>query len=474
MGMKEIEVVSINDLLQEVDSATVPHERQVVEAVISIWKEDPSTESLGIAKLHSIVKQRHANWSLSEKRVKSLLKKFGLSPNSENEQYSYAKDITSEKTPGLTLPDSVNLVMTSKRGKGLFARMNILKGEVIWEEAPLFLVPLLAHAELINSGRACAYCGKLVNEPSRTLAGLSVLRGLDCNICQEIWCSLQCKNLNTLKHAATKHGSRATRKIIDVEAYERLVHYCIKEQWNALYSITEIFADILLDKDGLKEEQFKAMARVSQKVRYKALSSSAGAFDSLQGGAMFVEEQQELLWEKGYDLFCEVFPTASESKSITFDEFLFMLGTYNINNLDSSVYLIQSHMNHNCGPNTSVETSVKRSEGLKVVAKSDIKVGEELTTSYVNPGHAIKQRQRELRVNWGFLCKCSKCKADLSEQHRRKSSGAAGTKDRAEIKNMLELTSRELGDQVELEIPLDFNGERRKSVRFDDKVVKVT
>ena len=87
-----------------------------------------------------------------------------------------------------------------------------------------------------------------------------------------------------------------------------LQDYCLEEQWNALYAITLIYANCITDKLGVKQKQFDAMARVSQDVRYKALSSSAGTFDSLNGGALFVQEQQEHLWKIGYEKFLRVFP----------------------------------------------------------------------------------------------------------------------------------------------------------------------
>ncbi|GEQ67936.1 hypothetical protein JCM33374_g1602 [Metschnikowia sp. JCM 33374] len=469
----KIEVVQINDSQVEEEKEMVPHERQVVDAVIALWKEDSSTESLGAGKLYSLVKQKHPKWCLSEKRLKTLLKKFGLLPAADTTQFTYANEITSQVTPDITLPEKVNLIMTSKRGKGLFAKKALSKGELIWEETPLFLVPSLAHYELILSGKACTNCGKMGNDTSRSMSGTIVLRGLDCNVCPEIWCSSTCKQTNQVTHSSLKHGGRATRRIIDPEAFHILTEYCIKEQWNALYAITLIFAETLLDKTGTKGRQFKAMARVSQKVRYKALNSSAGAFDSMQGGALFVEEQQEKLWEQGFQLFSNVFPAVSPQE-LHYDEFLHMMGTYNINNLDSSIFLTQSHLNHNCDPNTSVDTAVKKYEGLKVYASRDIKSGEELTTTYVNPSHTVQQRQRELRVNWGFICKCQKCKDDLNTQQRRKSSTSSSQKERSEIKKLLEKTGKELGNDKELEIPLDYNGERRKSVRFDEKVVKVT
>lgn len=473
MPASKIELVAINDAISELDQVVIPHERQVVDAVVTLWKEDPSTESLGGAKLHALVKKKHPNWQVSEKRVKALLKQYGLAASGDQTPFTYAKDITSLPTPNVTFPDCVNLVMTSKRGKGLYAKKSLKKGELLWEEGPLFMVPLLTHYSLILTGKACTHCGKLCNGTSK--AGETVLRGLDCSVCPEIWCSSKCKLLDRDIHAALKHGSRATHKLIDVTAFANLTEFCIKEQWNALYAISMIYAFIILDKTGYKGEQFRAMARVSQKIRYKALNSSAGAFDSLLGGALFVEEQQEKLWDDGYLYFRNAFPQAANSVNI--EEFLHMMGTYNINNLDLSVFLFQLHLNHNCAPNCEVETAMRKYEGLKVIASRDISAGEELTTSYVNPSHTVQQRQRELRVNWGFLCKCQKCKDDEKTQRRRKSSVASNTKDKAEIRKMLGATDTSdsaIASDGECEIPFDYNGERRKSVRFDEMVVKVT
>ncbi|CUM56405.1 putative protein lysine methyltransferase SET5 [Debaryomyces fabryi] len=478
----KLEVVDINDYKAESKEPIVPHERQIVDDVIAIWKQDPSTETLGISKLHALVKDRHQNWSVSEKRVKTLLKSFGLlTNNASNQQFTYVNEIKSLDTPDIDLPEKVHIVMTAKRGKGLYAKNKIAKGDLIWEETQLFYIPPLANVNLIKGGKACSYCGKLLTQSSSN-AGISVLKGLDCNVCSENWCSQTCKKIDFQLHGMLKHNlynpkpSGGSKKLINANAFLELQDYCLKEQWNALYAITIIYANIITDKSGIKGKQFKAMARVSQDVRYKALNSSAGAFDNLQGGALFVEEQQERLWKEGYTMFRNVFPKSEESGDITYQEFMYMMGTYNINNLDSCIYLTQSHLNHNCDPNTSVETSTTvRTDGLKVFAARDIRAGEELTTTYVNPAYTVQQRQRELRVNWGFKCGCQKCKDDLKCQQRRKSSSTPAAKESKGIREMLIDTKKEIGDEeIELEIPSHHDGERRKSVRFDEKVIAVS
>ncbi|KAK6465484.1 hypothetical protein DFJ63DRAFT_22562 [Scheffersomyces coipomensis] len=472
---KKIEVISINDADNDEDplssSPIVPHERQIVDGVIAIWKQDPSTESLGIGKLHAILKDQHPSWSVSEKRVKSLLKKFGLTPNTNNEQFTYANDIKSELTEDIDLPSNIQIIMTTKRGKGIYAKHKIAKGELIWSEDPLFFIPPLANINLVRSAKACSCCGKALKS---TRSG-HVLKALDCNDCPEVWCSPYCKKIDVNLHGLLKHNHKS--KLVDSEAFFKLQEYCLEENWNALYAITIIYANIIHDKSGIKQKQFKAMARVSQEVRYKALDSSAGAFDSLSGGALFVLEQQEQLWKQGYQKFISVFPT--HQSEVNYQEFLYMMGTYNINNVDSCIFLTQSHLNHNCDPNTSVEIStVSRTDGLKVFAARDIRAGEELTTTYVNPSHTVQQRQRELRVNWGFICNCQKCKDDLQTQHRRKSSSGAAAQlptHQSDVRKMLADVKEQVGeDGIELSHPpTDFNGERRKSVRFDEKIISV-
>lgn len=464
----KIEVISINDSQPEDPSPLVPHEQQIVDCVIALWKEDPLAESLGASKLHGLIKQKHPNWSVSEKRVKSLLKKFGLLTTGSQEQFTYASQITSESTPNLDLPSKIEIKTTKEAGKGVYAKHNIEKGELIWLEEPLFFVPPLLNVKLMKHGTACSNCGKILQQSE----GDTVLLGLDCNACSEVWCCKKCKVNKSVLHGLLKHNAHHPNskraKMLDSMAFSQLEDYCLQEQWNSLYAITLIYADILCDNSGIKSQQFHSMARVSQDVRYQALKSSAGVFDSLSGGTAFEQEQQEELWKIGYEKFQMVFP----SNPIGYSEFLCMLGSYNINNFDSNLFLIESHLNHNCEPNVSVEADLDRILGLKVFATRDIKAGEELTRTYVNQSHTVQQRQRELRVNWGFICNCSRCDDDLKQQHRRKSSSSSAVS-AASVRRMLQEMGNSADEtEIELCIPTDISkGERRKSVRFDEKVV---
>ncbi|CDR46581.1 CYFA0S24e00452g1_1 [Cyberlindnera fabianii] len=464
-----IEILTINDKPETATPAEpiVPHERQVVTDVAALWKEDPSTASLGVGKLHALIKERNPTWSLSEKRFKTILKKFNLLATSE--QFTYAGDITSKDTPEMVLPKNIRYQFTKTRGKGLYASNFFKEGDLLWEEkSALFFVPPLDKLKLMDSGKACTYCGSLLQTATSTK------KGLDCNVCSHVWCSQHCKKTDTL-HKVAKHSlyeeGKKSKKVIIPSAWAKYENYCFKDQWVAAHAIAHIHAYCILDKTGLLRKQFDAFAKVRQDIRQKAADMNGGVGGSLDGSnnALFVQEQQEEMWKECLRLFNAIFP----DHQITYDQLMEYLGAYNINNVDGSMFLIQAHLNHNCEPNVRVIFGDKKTDGIKVYAKRAIKANEELVTSYVNPAHEVLQRQRELRINWGFSCNCNKCKNDKKDIQRRKSNEAASASHKQAIKDMLKNSNNE---EFELEVPDNVvpSGERRKSVRFDEKVVAVS
>jgi len=478
-SVPNIEILTINDKdPKEMSSEpVVPHERQVVDAVIKLWKEDSANEDLGIGKLHALVKSRNSNWSLSEKRLKTVLKSYNLLSSAQ--QFTYANEITSKETPNLTLPKNVRLQFTKNRGKGLFSTKMMKEGDLIWEEKiPLFFIPPLDRLNLIINSKACTYCGTLI---SSNISSRSVLRGLDCNVCSDVWCSQHCKKTDKI-HQLLKHNvyhddpSKKAKKQIISSNWMKYEKFCHDNKWNAAFAIGLIHAYCITDKSGILTKQFDAMAKVRQDIRYKAIDSSGigASFDNNNngGGALFVKEQQESLWKEGFELFNSIFPL----NQITYDEFLTYLGTYNINNIDGSLFLIQSHLNHNCEPNVRVLFGDKKTDGIKVIAKRNLNANEELVTSYVNPSHSLNQRLRELRVNWGFICNCNKCKTDAKLVQRKKSNESANSNTtKNDIKKML--NENHDGKEFEIElpenVPENHDKSRRKSVRFNEEVIAV-
>ena len=87
--------------------------------------------------------------------------------------------------------------------------------------------------------------------------------------------------------------------------------------------------------------------------------------------------------------------------------------TYHYLDLEAhgGLYALHSHLNHSCEPNVSVRHLDQRIAlaRITVIAKRDIRVGEELLVTYVNPQVPYRVRQNELQA-WGFgICTCPRC-----------------------------------------------------------------
>ena len=77
--------------------------------------------------------------------------------------------------------------------------------------------------------------------------------------------------------------------------------------------------------------------------------------------------------------------------------------------------------NHSCDPNISVRHLEQRTAlaRISVIARRDIKVGEELTVTYVNPQMGLYERRQGL-LEWGFgQCKCARCAQEEQDPTRQ-------------------------------------------------------
>ena len=81
----------------------------------------------------------------------------------------------------------------------------------------------------------------------------------------------------------------------------------------------------------------------------------------------------------------------------------------------TGLYTTACMMNHSCDPN--VET-VYAEDGRgpvvgRVVARRDIRPGEELFQTYIDEDMDGAERRRVLMDNYGFACTCERCEAGL-------------------------------------------------------------
>lgn len=74
------------------------------------------------------------------------------------------------------------------------------------------------------------------------------------------------------------------------------------------------------------------------------------------------------------------------------------------------LFVLHSHLNHSCTPNTSIRhLNPANIQRISVLSKRLILPSEELVVSYVDPNADVWNRRRKLK-EWGFgICTCERC-----------------------------------------------------------------
>ena len=77
--------------------------------------------------------------------------------------------------------------------------------------------------------------------------------------------------------------------------------------------------------------------------------------------------------------------------------------------MGAALMSVGTFFNHSCEPNVQMGSAMADRGGIvDFFATRDIAVGEELTISYINDA-PLAQRQFQLKFQYRFECKCSKC-----------------------------------------------------------------
>jgi len=121
-----------------------PPEEDLKAAVVSLKKEHPA---LGIAKLHALLLSENPTWTVSEKRLRRILKNSG----SDTPAGPSTAATETQAYPSSTLVEGLDIAKWTAavevkyfdriKGKGLVAKEPISEGQVVWKEDPFVIAP---------------------------------------------------------------------------------------------------------------------------------------------------------------------------------------------------------------------------------------------------------------------------------------------------------------------------------------------
>uniref|UniRef100_A0A8C9YGK1 Protein-lysine N-trimethyltransferase SMYD5 n=1 Tax=Sander lucioperca TaxID=283035 RepID=A0A8C9YGK1_SANLU len=321
------------------------------------------------------------------------------------------------------------------KGKGLFAKKSIKKGDTIFLERPLVSAQFLWNA--LYKYKACEYCLRALETAEENARRLSGNPGLSlphpelcrvrpelhqaCPQCQVMYCSSECRQaaadqyhrvlclgssqddpdhpINKLKDAwRSMHYPPETSSIM---LMARMVAVVKQGQLVLLHSL---FKSALYDEhlsrwfvpEGFRS-LFALVGTNGQGIGTSSLSRWVHACDALELPA----QQKEQL-----DSFIDQLYKDIEKETGDF-----------LNCEGSGLFLLQSSCNHSCIPNA--EASFPDNNFLlQLSALSDINPGEEICISYLDccqRDRSRHSRHKILRENYLFVCSCPKCVSQMDE-----------------------------------------------------------
>jgi hypothetical protein len=391
----------------------IPTEEELISAIQQIKLDTPEA---GIKTVTNSILTKEPLWQVSEKRVKKYMQASGLTQSGAGKEPiksgladdpSIPVSFIDPKLDFKSISDAVVARMVDQvTGKGLFAARDIKKDEILFTETPFTYFPPWEGFSMARTGGACGLCCKPILYPNRLTQ--------HCGHCNMYYCSKECRS-----HAwETFHQLECQNLNKEISKF---INFCEGEKWQAPMAVSRIYAQMILANQLGELEQFMghldAFATVSQEER-----------QAKETEWIFMEQPTRELWNKARNLLSNAYKSPSKNCKITkplpdqlihklFDEeetFLNLLGKFNINNQNGGMYLVHSHINHNCYPNVSIDYAQRHSQyKITVRAIRDIKRDEQLFETYVNPRWNKETRQTYLDKSYLFNCKCDRCMNDL-------------------------------------------------------------
>lgn len=360
------------------------------------------------------------------------------------------------------------LVISTRKGRGLVATKNIKKESVILQEKPLVSAQFLWNKRCGYA--ACDHCmsaletacdnlRRLTKDPQlslphKDLDAVDPSSQVECPHCSLRYCSAACRDQGWRRyHQLLCLGPSAQDEIHPSNMLDEIwrnSHF--PPETASVHLVTRIIAMIRIDPDfraSMKKFCFDSKnkdGRLIHKVFGDKFDSRREEIRNALLSFLDFGEAAEYLSESGFASLLTLIGMNSqgigtnsftswyrnlESSPLPDDDKLSVeafvdqvyekieaeTGTDFMNNEGAALYRLQSACNHSCDPNAEV-TFPNNNDTLVLVATRDIEAGEEICISYLEEcqrDRSRHSRRKQLMENYVFECECDKCEAQTNE-----------------------------------------------------------
>lgn len=352
----------------------------------------------------------------------------------------------------------------------MFAKRKLETGSIIFNEDPLVCCQFSWNASY--SYKACDHCLKpleTAEENARRLTGNSSLqlpypeccttekaKIVSCSSCGELYCSSECQtNAFNQYHRVLCLQTTERTQIHPLEQLNeawKQIHY--PPETSTIMLIVRLLARIIQspNRDAAIQETLQFChrsvnedAQLAHKFLGDKFVEQQSLLYNLIVNAVPHEGIESLLTPSGFESLLALLGTNGqgvgtsaisqwvqktselplpESERDCVEKFIDKLyedldihsGSF-LNNEGIALYKLQSASNHSCVPNAE-PAFVSNNSRLSLIALKDIEIGEEICISYLdecNLERSRHSRQKTLKENYLFVCKCPKCEAQADD-----------------------------------------------------------
>jgi len=264
----------------------VPSKDELTMAIMQLKKDYPE---LGIAKVHARLTSKYPDWTVSEQRTRKILQNQGLiisTPGNMRDVYIYPSSrlVANFHVPKWTSKVEVRW-FGKKKGKGLVATQEIMKGEVIWKEDPFIIAAewcvlvtvsmMMCGSWMLHGGfrdifdlqmrsLACAFCTTPLGDSPLALAcpASNVTSPCAARFCNRL-CLVRSAQVHPLLCSARNPASVS------------LLNFVRETEWMALHALAQCMSRLLL-ADQMNEKAFtedwefvQSLAKLGMEERFK-------------------------------------------------------------------------------------------------------------------------------------------------------------------------------------------------------------